>query len=212
MSGILDTTRALLTALRAEGALPASPAPGPAPWGANVHLRRTSDVVEVSGANAGASVSPTWPMLLLYGPKVEEMKEHTTPGARIRQNYDAGARTIEVRPAPVMHRLRFRVVWQTRSGFGTGTGGSATTAEAQLLDGIARFGRWCRAHRAFEGAVLFSTATLGASTTPRITPADVMEAVGEIRIEWVQEFDAAATVVDAGPTLVTTPDPDDADV
>lgn len=211
MSGILDTTRALLTALRTEGTLPASPAPGPAPWGSSVHLRRTSDVVEVSGPNAGASVSPTWPMLLLYGPKVEQMKEHTTPGARIRQNYNAGAHTIEVRPAPAMYRLRFRVVWQTRSGFGTGTGGSATTAEAQLLDGIARFERWCRAHRAFEGAVLFTTSTLGASTTPRITPADVMEAVGEIRVEWVQEFDAPAEVVDAGPTLVTTLDPDDAD-
>lgn len=207
MSGIAGTTAALLTALRAEGSLPASPAPGPAPWGPRVSLRRTSDVVEVSGAHAGEVVSQTWPMLLLHGPVVERMKEHTTPGARFTQNFDADAGTVERREHPRMYRLRFRVVWQTRSGFGTGSGGAATTAEAQSLDGIARFERWCAKHRAFEGAQLFTTRALG-SSPGRITPADIIEAVGEIRVEYVQEFNDAAEVVSAAASLVVGVDPD----
>lgn len=207
MSGIAATTTALLTALRTEGTLPASPAPGPAPWGSRVYLRRTSDVVEVSGARAGESVSPTWPMLLLYGPVVEQMKEHTTSRATFTQNFNALAGTVERREMPRMYRLRFRVVWQTRSGFGTGTGGAATTAEAQSLDGIARFERWCAKHRAFEGGQLFTTRALG-SSPGRITPADILETAGEIRVEYVQEFNDAAEVVPAATSLVVGVDPD----
>jgi hypothetical protein len=152
-------------------------------------------------------VSQAWPMLLLYGPVVEQMKQHTTPGARFAQHFDEGAGTVERREHPRMYRLRFRVVWQTRSGFGTGTGGTATTAEAQSLDGIARFERWCAKHRAFEGAQLFTTRALG-SSPGRITPADIIEAVGEIRVEYVQEFSDAAEVVSAASSLVVGVDPD----
>ncbi len=200
---ILTVTRAIITSLRAEGALPSSPAPGPAPWGSHVYLRRTSDVVEVSGANAGNTVSPTWPMLLLYGPRVEHMKEHHHPKGTFTQNFNEEARTVEKRKLPRMYRLSFRVVWQTRSGFGTGSGGSATTAEAQSLDGIARFERWVSTHRAFEEGLLFSTSTLSTASA-RLTPADIVEAVGEIRIEYVQEFDDAAETVPADTSLVIT--------
>lgn len=203
---ILTATQALVTALRTEGGLPASPAPGPAPWGARVYLRRTSDVVEVSGARTGDPTSPTWPVLFLYGPKVEEMAEHRHPRGTFEQNYSAGAHTIEKRGLPRMYRLTFRVVWQTRSGFGTGSGGSATTAEAQSLDGIARFERWISKHRAFEGGLLFSTTTLSTENA-RPTPADIIEAVGAIRVEYVQEFDDAAVVVPTDATLDITAAP-----
>lgn len=202
---ILTTTQALVTALRTEGTLSALPAPGPAPWGSRVHLRRTSDVVEVSGARAGEPVSPTWPVLFLYGPRVEEMAEHRHPKGTFEQNYNPTAHTVEKRGLPRMYRLIFRAVWQTRSGFGTGSGEGATTAEAQSLDGIARFERWVSKHRAFEGGLLFSKALSTEGGRP--TPADIIEAVGEIRIEYVPEYDDEAVVVPTDATLDVTTTP-----
>ena len=48
--GIENAVRALLTSLRDAGASVSDPAP----WGSRVDLRKTTDVVEVSGANACA--------------------------------------------------------------------------------------------------------------------------------------------------------------
>lgn len=192
---ILSATAALLDGLRAEGQLVS----GAAPWGARVHLRRTSDVVEVAGPDTGNPVKVAWPCLLLFGPDPRRMKEHTTPQARVLSNYNADAGTVQVAPWPRFFELTFTVVWQTRSGVNTGS----VSAERQLLAGISHFERWCELHPKVDGAALFTAKALGSMPNVKPTAADIFEARGSIRLAWVQDTEAAVTV-DTAETLVVT--------
>ena len=192
---ILSATAALLDGLRAEGQLVSDAAP----WGARVHLRRTSDVVEIAGPDVGSPVKLTWPCLLLFGPDPRRQKEHTTPAARVLSNYNADADTVQVAPWPRFFELTFTVVWQTRSGVNTGS----VSAERQLLAGISRFERWCEQHPRVDGAALFTVKALGSMPNVKPTAADVFEARGSIRLAWVQDTEAAVTV-DTAETLVVS--------
>lgn len=192
---ILSATAALLEGLRAEGQLVSDAAP----WGARVHLRRTSDVVEIAGPDVGSPVKLTWPCLLLFGPDPRRQKEHTTPAARVLSNYNADADTVQVAPWPRFFELTFTVVWQTRSGVNTGS----VSAERQLLAGISRFERWCEQHPRVDGAALFTVKALGSMPNVKPTAADVFEARGSIRLAWVQDTEAAVTV-DTAETLVVS--------
>lgn len=195
--GIENAVRALITSLRADGALSGDPAP----WGQRVYLRATTDVVQVSGPDTGAPQALTWPCLLLFGPGLKETKSMRRPGTKFQQNFNSGARTVETRVWPRTYELTFRVVWQTRSGVNV----TGTTAEAQSIAGQRRFERWAATHRRLTGVddgVLFTTGALGASPSPRVTAADIVEAVGGLRIAYVREYDAAAVVVPADNTVV----------
>jgi hypothetical protein len=195
--GIAAAVSALLTSLREEGALPAGD-PGPAPWGSRVDLRATSDVVQIAGAGTGDPQALTWPCLLLFGPQVREVKKMQRPASRFEANFQAGARTVETRRWPRYYDVTFQVRWQTRSGVNT----AGTTASAQSLAGIVRWEKWIATHRSLnEDGIVFSEKPLSVPAGARVTIADVIEAVGEIRIAWLQEFDAAATVVPADHTL-----------
>lgn len=207
-TGILAATRSLLTALRAAGADTDDP-DGPAPWGSRVDLRATTDVVQIGGARAGDPQALTWPCLLLFGPDVTEVSAQRRPGERAVYDFNPTAHTVKTRKWPRVYDLTFRVVWQTRSGFGTGAHGDAdaVTAMAQCLTGIARWERWIDTHRTLNEALVFADKALAISRSPRITAADIIEATGLVRLAWVQEFSAAEQTVPADSTLVTSVTP-----
>lgn len=196
-TGIENAVRALVTSLREEGALVSDPAP----WGSRVDVRVTTDVVEVSGPNAGSPRALTWPCLLLFGPQVVPLKRRWRPGTKFETNFDSVARTVQQRTWPRFYDLTFRVEWQTRSGFGTASP-TPTSAEAQLLAGIARFDRWAMARRAglADDVTLFAE-TLSVPRSPSITSANILSAVGSLRLSGVQEFEGAAVTVAADTTV-----------
>jgi len=195
--GIAAAVSTILTSLRAEGAL-APGDPGPAPWSSRVDLRATTDVVQVSGPGTGDPQALTWPCLILFGPALKQVKGMTKPGTRYEANFNLGARTVEQRVWPRFYDLTFRVVWQCRSSFNT----AGTTAQAQHLAGIQRWEKWCDTHRSVnEDGKLFTGVALGVPEGARATMADIIEATGTFTVRWVQEFNAAATVVAADHAL-----------
>lgn len=178
-----------------------------APWGQRVVTTTTSDVVEVSGPRAGAPASTTWPMVMLNA-RVGEHRDRALPGATYLTNYNADTRTVEKRRAPRFANVTFRVVLQTRSGVNTGSGVDAISAETQLYRCMALLDAWIDDNRALAGAVLVRVDPMSPSPGNRPRPADVFQAEGTFRVDWIAVPVGTATVLPADNTLVVEAAPD----
>ncbi len=163
-----DAVTALVASLREEGALVLD---DPAPWGDRVSIAASSQVVELGGEVA----QKAWPCLMLFGPRVVELKNRRADFARERHAEDRDAGTMTVRDWPRSYELSFEVVAQSRVGHTA----SATSAYWELLDMMVRVEQWLMRTPKVEGSNLFGRAPLS-DRAGRQTPADLHEARGTL--------------------------------
>lgn len=194
--GLDSATQALLTSLRAEATTVVAPETVVAPWvvggAANVHLRKLSSVVELSGPNTGSPQTSTWPVLLLYGPDVVEDTTRRAPKARELLAVNTGTGDATVRDWPEFFDLTFTVVWAVRAGYTP----SGVTPQTQLFEGIARFKRWVRRVKQLDGCRLDMRVALAPSKQrTAFSAADVLDATGEVKLYGVKEYPGPSRTV-----------------
>jgi hypothetical protein len=204
--GLDSATRALLTSLRDEATTVVAPETALAPWvaggAANVHLRKLSSVVELSGANAGSPQAYTWPVLLLFGPDLDENVTRRAEKAREVLATDTNAGNATVRDWPSFYDLTFTVLWAVRANYTP----AGVTPQAQLFDGITRFQRWARRVKEIDGARLDVRTMLAPSKQRRaFSAADVLEAVGEVKLYDVREYPGPTRTVPVMTAAVVRP-------
>lgn len=197
-----DVTRALITSLRAAVWVqnPNVAATAPAPWGARVHLRRSSQLIELPpGSVAGDGGPPAevaYPLLYLVGPEVVRMKEFDSDLSQERLAEDRVAGTMTVRAWPRRVTLRFSVVFLTRDG----KTGAAVAADAQANQATVAFAQWVRRTPKLLGAQVIETEPLD-DTTERVTAADIVRRQGSVEIRHVMVYDEGPRVVDTATTI-----------
>lgn len=177
----VNATRALLQALKTEGA-------AGAPWGSRVHLRASSELVEIP---AGTPKKPAFPYLLLRGPVPTEQRPLRSDAARevIAQNELSA--TATVRAWPRWYTLAFDLRLVSRAGHTA----SAVSAQEELLAMQERFERWARAHASLGGARLVVEAPAGTSASSPVNASDILEAMGRISLRDVKVYGADPEVV-----------------
>lgn len=176
----VDATRALIQALKAEGTAGAA-------WGQRVHLRASSEVVEVSGDPKKAA----WPFLLLQGPAIEEQRTLRADHARELSDANEDSATVALRAWPRWYTLSFDLRLASRMG----RTASAVTAQEEILTMLERFETWARAHASLGGGRLVVDATPGVPRGAAVSAADVIEAVGRVQIRDLKVYPGAAVYV-----------------
>lgn len=169
----VEATRALVQALKAEGG-------AGAPWGARVHLRAASEVVEISGDPKKAA----WPYLLLRGPALAEETALRAEYARELSEVDEASATVAVRAWPAWYTLSFEL----RAAARVGHTASAVSAQEELLAMQERITTWARRHRSIGGARVVLSAPPGIAPGAAVDASDVLDAVGRIELQHLKVY------------------------